>query len=56
MTKLSRALSLSASALALALAAGTASAETIRWARVADALDATESGFALAAEMRKLLP
>ncbi|MAY88142.1 MAG: peptide ABC transporter substrate-binding protein [Pseudooceanicola sp.] len=38
MTKLSRALSLSASALALALAAGTASAETIRWARVADAL------------------
>ena len=25
-------------------------------ARVADALDATESGFALAAEMRKLLP
>ncbi|PTX01719.1 ABC transporter substrate-binding protein [Pararhodobacter aggregans] len=38
MTKLARALSLSASVAALALAAGAAQAETVRWARVADAL------------------
>ncbi len=38
MTKLARALTLSVSAAALALAAGAAQAETVRWARVADAL------------------
>jgi ABC-type dipeptide transport system, periplasmic component len=38
MTKLARALNLTVSAAALALAAGAVQAETVRWARVADAL------------------